>query len=46
MDNFGFVRVAAATPEIRVADSDFNTDNIIKLISEAESFGVEAMVFQ
>lgn len=45
MDNLGFVRVAAATPEIRVADSDFNTDNIIKLISEAESFGVAAMVF-
>ena len=28
--NYGYVKVCAATPEIRVADVDFNTQNIIK----------------
>ncbi len=32
----GFIRVCAATPDIRVADVDYNTKNIIKLINEAE----------
>ena len=28
----GFVKVAAVTPDVRVADCDFNGDNIIKNI--------------
>lgn len=45
MDNYGFVRFAAASPAIRVADSDFNTDEILRVITEAEAKGVSAIVF-
>ena len=31
----GFVRVAALTPKIKVADCDYNTERIIELIKEA-----------
>ena len=33
----GFVKVAAATPDIRVADVEFNTQNIIKAPETQES---------
>lgn len=42
---FGFYRVAAAVPELRVADIDFNTDKIIKLIKEAEKNSTALIVF-
>lgn len=45
MNNFGFVRVAAATPLIRVADCDYNANNIIGLIDQAQEQGVAAIVF-
>ena len=32
----GFIKVATATPEIRVGDCEFNTENIITLIKKAE----------
>ena len=32
----GFVKVAAATPDIRVADVEFNTQNIINVMEEAQ----------
>ena len=32
----GFVKVAAATPQIRVADCKYNTDRIIELIKKCE----------
>ena len=32
----GFVKVAAATPDIRVADVEFNKENICRGIEEAE----------
>jgi NAD+ synthase (glutamine-hydrolysing) len=41
----GFVRVAAAVPELKVADCGFNTDNILELIREAEEAGVQFVVF-
>ena len=41
----GFLKVAAATPHIRVADCDFNTTNIIKLIDEAVTEQVKLVVF-
>lgn len=41
----GFVKVAAATPEIRVNDTGFNSRNIIKQIFEADSAGAKAVVF-
>ena len=31
----GFIKVAAATPDIRVADTAFNTEEIIKKMKEA-----------
>ncbi len=41
----GFLRVAAATPVIKVADCDYNADKIIELIGEAESQGNKLVVF-
>lgn len=41
----GYARVAAASPEIRVADCDFNTQNIIRIIKDAEIKGAEFLVF-
>ena len=41
----GFVKVAAATPEIRVADCDYNAERIIEIIKEAEGKGVDLLVF-
>lgn len=45
MTNYGFVRVAAATPRIKVADCDYNTDEILKLTTEAEEKGVSIVTF-
>lgn len=42
---YGFVKTAAITPEIRVADAEFNGDNIIAWIEKAEKAGVELAVF-
>lgn len=42
---YGFVRVAAASPEIRVADCSFNSKKIIELINEASKNSVEFIVF-
>jgi len=39
----GFVKVAAGTPEIRVADCDFNKNSIMNLILEAEGQGVKVL---
>ena len=39
----GFVKVAAGTPEIRVADCDFNKSSIMNLILEAEGQGVKVL---
>lgn len=41
----GFLRVACATPEVRVADCKFNTNTIKKLIDEAKSQDVSLIVF-
>ncbi|MBO6138200.1 MAG: NAD(+) synthase [Lachnospiraceae bacterium] len=41
----GFVKVAAVTPEVRVADTEFNKREIIGKIGEASSRGAEIIVF-
>ncbi len=41
----GFVKCAAATPEVRVADCEFNTQNIIEQIKSAEQAKVKVLVF-
>ncbi|MDD3886329.1 MAG: NAD(+) synthase [Victivallaceae bacterium] len=42
---FGFYRLAAAVPELRVADPDFNAEKIVELWKQAGSQGVDAVVF-
>jgi NAD+ synthase (glutamine-hydrolysing) len=39
----GFVKVAAGTPEIRVADCEYNKNSILSLIKEAESRKVKIL---
>lgn len=41
----GFVKVAAATPVIRVADCEYNTDRIIELIEKCHEKKVNMVVF-
>lgn len=41
----GFVKVAAATPDIRVAYVEFNTQNIINAMEEAQKNGAKILVF-
>lgn len=41
----GFVKVAAATSDIRVADVEFNTQNIINAMEEAQKNGAKILVF-
>lgn len=45
MNNYGYVRVAAASPRLKVADCDFNTEEILKVVADAEKQGVSAIVF-
>ena len=42
---YGFIRVAAAIPSVRVADVDFNVEQIEQQIAQAEKEGVEVVVF-
>ena len=42
---YGFIRTAAATPDIKVCDCDFNADNIIKNIKTAYENNTEIIVF-
>ncbi len=41
----GFIKIAAATPDIRVADVDYNTAQIMSQIDEAEEEGAKITVF-
>lgn len=41
----GFVKIACAVPELKVADCDYNTDKIIGLISDAHSKNVKIICF-
>ncbi|MBR1872612.1 MAG: NAD(+) synthase [Bacteroidales bacterium] len=45
MDSFGFIRVAAASPRVKVADVDFNAGEICSFIEKAEDSGVSLLVF-
>src|SRR5262245_2098827 len=45
MDTHGFLRVAAASPELRVADCPFNADRTLALMARAEGPGVNLLVF-
>ncbi len=41
----GLIKVATATPEVRVADVDFNTEKTLELMKEADHLGVRLVVF-
>ncbi|MGH7227557.1 MAG: nitrilase-related carbon-nitrogen hydrolase, partial [Gemmataceae bacterium] len=45
MNPFGFLRVAAATPLLRVADCAFNVEHILALMRRAECERVSVVVF-
>ncbi|MDO5388333.1 MAG: NAD(+) synthase [Clostridia bacterium] len=42
---YGFIRAAAATPDVKAADCGYNTQNIIKCINEACDKNAELAVF-
>ena len=41
----GFLKVAAATPEVRVADTVWNREKIEEMIEEGKKAHVKIMVF-
>ena len=41
----GFIKVAAAAPKLRVADCDFNANEMIALAKKADSLGAKLIVF-
>lgn len=45
MDSFGFLKVAAAIPHVRVGDCAYNTCRILALAEQAAQRGVETVVF-
>jgi len=45
MMNQGFIRVAASTPKIRVADPDYNKEQILELMKEGAGKNAKIMVF-
>ena len=45
MSNYGFLRVAAATPTLRVADCAYNAGRIVSLMERAQAEGVALVAF-
>jgi NAD+ synthase (glutamine-hydrolysing) len=45
MPYHGFVRVGAAVPALRVADTEFNADRVVALLARAEAEHVSVLVF-
>lgn len=45
MDNYGFIKVGAASPMVRVADCKYNAEQIYKIIQEAEQKNVSVVLF-
>lgn len=45
MKEFGYVRVGASSPELKVADVNFNTEEIIKEIKKASESKVDILLF-
>ena len=43
--DYGFIKVAAATPEIRVADCAYNTEAVLSLWKEADALGCHLVAF-
>lgn len=45
MENFGFIRVASASPKLKVANTDYNTSEIEKMVREADHKGAAIIIF-
>ena len=45
MTHHGFLRVAAAVPELRVADCSFNAERTLDLLIDAEGHGANLVIF-
>ncbi len=45
MSTYGYYRLAAAVPQVRVADVDFNTDKLVAAAQEASRGGASVVVF-
>jgi len=45
MNPHGFLRVAAASPQLRLADCPFNAERTVELLKHAEEAGVNLVVF-
>jgi NAD+ synthase (glutamine-hydrolysing) len=45
MNTYGFIRVAAAVPRVRVGDSAYNAEQTITLLREAVAAGAQVVVF-
>ena len=45
MENYGFIRVAACSPRVKVADVAYNTAEILSAITDAENRKVSLLVF-
>lgn len=45
MTEYGYVRVGAAVPNVKVADVDYNTAGITEMVKDGESKGCDAIVF-
>src|SRR5215475_9962256 len=45
MSHHGFLRVAAAAPQLRVADCSFNVERLLALMARAEKEGAAVLVF-
>ncbi len=45
MSTYGYYRLAAAVPQVRVADVDFNTDKLVTAAQEAACGGASVVVF-
>ncbi|MDE6142814.1 MAG: NAD(+) synthase, partial [Muribaculaceae bacterium] len=44
MTDYGYVRVGAGVPSLKVADIDFNREGILAIVNDAVSKGVEVLV--
>ena len=42
----GFIKVAAVTPDIRVADCEYNAEQICKKMKEAAALAVRSLYFR
>ena len=43
--NYGFYRVACASPELKVCDCSFNSEKIVDAVRQADSEGCSLVVF-